>query len=475
MENMVSSPAAFELAQGTLLLGKYSVEKVLGRGGMGLVVRARHLMLDELVAIKVMREDGASADDYKRFVREAQAAARLKGPHVARVSDVGMIDGGRPYMVMELLEGCDLGALLEDRNQIPTGEAVDLVLQACAGLAEAHAVGIVHRDVKPTNLFVTTIDDRPHVKVLDFGVSKVVSADLVLTQSQSMLGTPAYMSPEQMRSAKSVDARSDIWAIGSVLYEMIEGERPFVSDSVTDLAVKVTCDPARSALAMPPELVAIVERCLEKSAADRYQRIVDLAIALGPFAGDPARASALIEAMVRQARRSDPSLQPPSQFASASVVNAPAFATTVDDALIAVEASGRRPRSRPSRVAIGAIVAIVGLAVGAIAFVATRAEKPSRSITPETLISPVPTPAAAAVIEPLAKIPASGSAAAIDPRATGSGSAAAIDPPTRVHPSVPTRAAAGLTPTPNGKPKPPSRQRPQKPCSDDPFNSRKGC
>src|SRR5262249_32494476 len=154
------------------------------------------------------------------LLREARAVVRLKSEHVARVTDVGTLEDEVPYVVMELLHGVDLGRLIDTQGAIPPGEAVDYVLQACEALAEAHAIGIVHRDVKPANLFVARIDGKNVLKVLDFGISKSVTTDVELTQTQTVLGTPAYMSPEQMRSARSVDRRTDIWSIGSVLYEL---------------------------------------------------------------------------------------------------------------------------------------------------------------------------------------------------------------------------------------------------------------
>ena len=208
-----------ELGQGpprdSIIAGKYRVESTLGFGGMGVVLAARHLQLDERVAIKVLRDDvTVDAEHVARFLREAQAAVRLKSEHVARILDVGTLPDGKPYMVMELLEGLDLGRLLQDQGQLARPLAVDLVLQTCDALAEAHAIGIVHRDIKPTNLFITSRrDGSPLLKVLDFGISKAQStAELSLTQTSSMLGTPAYMSPEQMRSARNADARSDLWS-----------------------------------------------------------------------------------------------------------------------------------------------------------------------------------------------------------------------------------------------------------------------
>src|SRR4051812_6836157 len=191
---------------------------------MGVVALCTHLALDERVAIKMLRKDVLDdADAVERFMREAQAASKLRSEYVARVTDVGRSASNVPYMVMEYLEGHDLGQLLADRGSIGIPWAIDLTVQACEALAEAHSIGIVHRDIKPTNLFVTwRPDGSALVKVLDFGISKALtSSNLQLTQTQSLLGTPAYMSPEQMRSARLVDPRTDIWALGTVLYELL--------------------------------------------------------------------------------------------------------------------------------------------------------------------------------------------------------------------------------------------------------------
>jgi serine/threonine-protein kinase len=277
-----------------VIAGKYRVERVIGAGGMGQVLAARHVVLDQLVALKVMlpeatREPGAT----ERFLREARAAARLRGEHVARVFDVGMLDDGAPFIVMEYLEGCDLGALIAERGALAPEYAVDLVLEACVGVAEAHAAGIVHRDLKPQNLFLARRGDGTRtVKILDFGISKLASASGVIeTRTSTMMGSPAYMSPEQMRSAKHVDARTDLWSLGAILYHLLAARTPFVADSVPMMCALVLSeepDPLPRA-GVPPELAAIVMRCLAKDPAMRWRNLGELAAALVPF-GSPAAA-----------------------------------------------------------------------------------------------------------------------------------------------------------------------------------------
>ena len=214
-------PGGIPVRPGDVLAGKYRVDRVLGVGGMGVVVAATHLQLQQRVALKFMLDAGlAQPTQVERFGREARAAVRLRSDHVARVLDVGTLETGSPYIVMEYLDGSDIGSVLEQRGAMPVDMAVDCVLQACDAVAEAHALGIVHRDLKPRNLFLTTRNDgRALVKVLDFGISKhTTGSDLSLTRTTEIMGSPSYMSPEQFRSAKLVDERTDIWALGAILY-----------------------------------------------------------------------------------------------------------------------------------------------------------------------------------------------------------------------------------------------------------------
>lgn len=294
------------IERGTVLLGKYRVDSVVGHGGMGLVLKAWHMGLDEEVAIKMLRDDIAIADEtIARFVREAQAAVRLKGEHIARISDVGTFASGKPYLVMEFLEGQDLGQLLTERGRLQPSLAIDLVIQACEALAEAHSLGIVHRDIKPTNLFLTSRPDGSLLlKVLDFGISKSpAGAELSLTQTWSLLGSPAYMSPEQMRSARDVDARTDVWSLGAVLYQALEGRLPFEADSFSEVCVMVAVDPPAAMSATPPELVPVIARCLAKNPDDRYASVAELARNLARLAREPDKARVLVDRMDRMLGR----------------------------------------------------------------------------------------------------------------------------------------------------------------------------
>ncbi|MBL8609590.1 MAG: protein kinase, partial [Myxococcales bacterium] len=219
-------------------VGKYRVERVLGAGGMGVVLAARHVELGSEVALKVMNLEGATSEDRARFAREARAAATLKSDHAARVHDVDTLPSGAPYMVMELLEGEDLAARVDRSGPLEPADVVAWMLQACDALAEAHERGVVHRDLKPQNLFLAERRGGapPAVKVLDFGLAKVDDRGQregdSLTRTSVFMGTPYYMAPEQVRSAKNVDARTDVWALGACMYTLLTGEPPFPGPNV---------------------------------------------------------------------------------------------------------------------------------------------------------------------------------------------------------------------------------------------------
>jgi eukaryotic-like serine/threonine-protein kinase len=283
---------------GDVVAGKYRIDGALGRGGMGMVFSASHLFLPQRVAIKFLLASD-SPGSVERFLREARAAVRLKGEHVVRVLDVGQQPSGLPYIVMEHLEGRDLSDVLYERGRLGVAEAVEYVLQACLAMAEAHALGIVHRDLKPANLFLTTAPDgTEQVKVLDFGISKELPSGTEegpasLTQPHELLGSPIYMSPEQMRASRVIDARVDIWALGALLYRCVTGYPPFQALSFTELVLEVTGSkprrPSEFRPDLPPALEAAVLRCLEKDPAERFPNVADLARAIAPFAAPGAQ------------------------------------------------------------------------------------------------------------------------------------------------------------------------------------------
>ncbi|MDI1431821.1 serine/threonine-protein kinase [Polyangium sorediatum] len=288
---MSKQEAANIVSVGDVLAGKYRVEKVLGMGGMGVVVAATHLDLREVRAVKLMRPEAASDQSVERFLREARAVVRLRSEHVAEVYDVGRLDSGAPYIVMEMLEGQDLAVMQKRRGAFPIEEAVLYVSQACHALAEAHAAGIVHRDLKPGNLFLTRrADGSPCIKVLDFGISKHTrpeNDDPEMTGARDLMGSPLYMAPEQMRSASKVCTRADVWALGAILYKLLTGRAPFQAATVPEIFAAVLAKPVKLPSAIRPDvprgLDNVVLRCLDKQPTRRYASAMDLLAALRPF------------------------------------------------------------------------------------------------------------------------------------------------------------------------------------------------
>ena len=383
-------------AIGKILAGKYQIERLLGQGGMGVVMAAKHLALGKLVAIKVMRPEVlVEPSAAQRFVREARAASRLRSEHIVRVIDLDTIDGGVPFIAMEYLEGEDLGALVQ-RGPIDACEAVTYVLQVCEAIAEAHAAGIVHRDLKPANLFVTRRSDgSPCMKVLDFGVSKIIAGgpladELTSTDTKALVGSPSYMAPEQLISAKAVDPRTDIWALGCILFELVIGRTPFgANPALAQVLASILRDetPRMQVLRadLPVGFAEVVERCLEKDPSRRYPSVDALAAALSPFIST-----------------------------AAPIVNSPATAA------LAIRSTPstppRRPR-RPARVAIVAIATAAALGTGFYATMrsstegtaaATMAPTVAPAATPSPMIIPaIATPPPAAVAPPPTTTPPS--------------------------------------------------------------------
>ena len=289
---------------GDVVAGKFRVDAILGEGGMGVVVAATHLQLRETVALKFLRRELCDLPKVvARFEQEARAAVKLKGEHVAHVLDVGVTDDGTPFYVLEHLEGRDLGVILAEERRLPIKTAVEYVIQACDGLAEAHARGIVHRDIKPENLFVVDRDGWKQIKILDFGISKVTRMpspdDAPDSTRNEIIGSPAYMSPEQFTSSDDVDSRTDIWSLGAVLFELISGKTPYdESQGISALMSRVLLGEAPRLLKsyvpdVPRELVLVIDKCLSRDYDARFATAAELALALLPFA--PSRARVVVE------------------------------------------------------------------------------------------------------------------------------------------------------------------------------------
>lgn len=288
-------------AVGDLIDGKFQVQKILGRGGMGIVVAALHIHLQEQVALKILLPSKSTDRESRaRFLREARITARLQNEHVASVMDVGMLESGSPYFVMEYLEGSDLKRLLAVRGQLEVPVAVNYVAQACEGIAEAHARKVLHRDLKPSNLFLTKrYDGSDLIKVLDFGVSKVSmlgpSDDSYHTEAGTVLGSPAYMSPERLNDLE-VDVRADVWSLAIILYELLTGRPPFWHVSQAVICSEVLgwkpATPIREHRPdVPIALEAAIARALDRDVETRTPNVAELVADILQAVPDDPRAS----------------------------------------------------------------------------------------------------------------------------------------------------------------------------------------
>jgi len=270
-------------APGTLLAGKFRVIRRLGEGGMGSVYEIEHELTKHRRALKMLHAAMAAMPSIvERFLREASAAGRVGNPHIAETFDAGVLETGEPYLVMELLRGEPLSSRVA-RGPLLLHEVVDLIGQACVGVAAAHAAGIVHRDLKPDNLFVDDVDGRPFVKILDFGISKFDSAQtggMALTKEGAAMGTPYYMSPEQIRGVGNLDARADVYALGVILYECLAGKRPFESDVLTHLAILIHAGEHQPLEQirhdLPPGFADLVRHAMASDREKRMQSALEL-------------------------------------------------------------------------------------------------------------------------------------------------------------------------------------------------------
>ena len=439
--------ARLDLKPGDVLAGKYRVERVLGAGGMGIVVAAHHLQLDEKVALKfLLPEAVVSADAVARFLQEARAAAKVKSEHVARVIDVGQLEGGSPYMVMEYLEGSDLAVWLQQRGPLPVEQAVDFVLQACEALAHAHSLGIVHRDLKPSNLFCTTRSDgRLCVKVLDFGISKITTPGAAghdMTSTRTAMGSPLYMSPEQMKLTKGVDARTDIWSLGVILFELVSGRPPFDAEAVTELAIKVATEPPAPLRQLRPDaplaLEMVIERCLEKDRTKRFQSVGELAVALRELAPTQGRVSVdRVLGTLRNAVITGDVTLPPSTELEAEAASAPTLLDTSRKTGAAWGQTAGGSRSAARSVVWVAIAGVLGVLALVAAFVMRKPEPSARSTATAAPSSPPAMQSAAAEVVPVASA---------TPYVAPAVTVATASPSTPTAPAVPAKPSARPSP-----------------------------
>lgn len=343
---------------GDRLLGKFRIDRIVGQGGAGVVFAAHHELLDQPIALKLLLAE-AGSETALRFVNEAKLAAKIHSEHVCRVMDVGMLESGLPYIAMEYLEGQDLDAVIEV-GAVPLARACDYVMQALEAVAQAHAQGIVHRDLKPSNLFLAKMPARemPIVKVLDFGISKgdFLGGETDVTSSRAILGSPSYMSPEQIKNARTVDARADIWAVGVILYELTSGHPPFGGETVGEVFAKILEGEPISLRSVAPHLPeafeAVVMTCLRRDREQRYASVAELADALAPFSSESAPelltsihgVSPLLLALAESTRQ--PKHEPTRNESKSEPKQVPATSATAAPWIEAREPKPRRGKGR---------------------------------------------------------------------------------------------------------------------------------
>ncbi len=410
---------------GTALGDRFVVERTLGSGGMGYVVLARNLELGQPVAIKLLLPARAMSEEAKnRLTREARAAARIKSTHVVRIFDVVSKGPAAPYIVMEYLTGETLRQLLARSGRLPVERAVDIVVQACEALAEAHRNGTIHRDLKPSNLFLTSFPGRASfVKVVDFGIAKTTeSAVATLTQSQALLASPAYASPEQLRASKDVDERSDVWSLGVILYESVTGRLPFAGRTLAELSSEILRDsptpPSAHRSDLSPALERVILRCLEKEPADRFESVDSLVAELEPFAPETAKECL---AYIRDlgVREEMPVLEGADDQSDATSAGSSHHRSTLTHASVA--SATKSPSSSWMNRRVLALVVSAGILVFAVAILRSKAEpanatSPTESASSVALGAATPPPTPLVVshehLEPGAEGPAPSSAAA---------------------------------------------------------------
>lgn len=414
---------------GDILLGKYRVEKVLGKGGMGVVVAVQHVELGQRYAIKFLLPNvQAHPGAIERFLREARAAARLQSEHVARVHDVGYMDNGLPYMVMEYLEGSDLQVILHREGPLDSERALNYLDQVCDAIAEAHAAGIVHRDLKPANLFlIRRRNGAPCVKVLDFGISKHLEAKdgVDLTSTNATVGSPLYMSPEQISQSKSVDPRTDIWSLGVILYELLTGKSPFLATTALEVVARILQEEPMPVRIVRPEVSeraeGVIAGCLRKQREQRFQTIEELQAYLQKRTLPFAQTAENIADTALPAKTSAPSLPSlPSITPAPSTPSAPAM-NHVTPVPTSVPAASTGPTSvafgqtqplavavpkKRTGVAIAAVATIVCLGGGLFAAVSHFSRENENAPAASAMTSASATPISSTISTTIAPPPA---------------------------------------------------------------------
>jgi serine/threonine-protein kinase len=437
------------------LASKYEVFEVLGGGGMGRVLRARHRQLKRPVAIKLLQHGLKGSEAATRFLREARAAAQIRSPHVAQVMDAAVLSNGQPYIVMEYLAGQDLSQLIAARGPLPVEQAVDFLLQAMQAIAEAHSLAIVHRDLKPGNLFATRMaGDEIFIKVLDFGIAKTSQAldtlDTAVTETGAVLGTPSYMAPEQFIDAQDVEARADVWGLGATLFALVTGSPPFCGANLPQVYTAVMHRPIpllRSVKpSLPEELEAVVARCLSRERDARYASVAELATALASFAsadGSARESVDRIRRMLGAPRLSQP-LAAETTAPSSEVHGAISlFAHETTGVPAPADSSGARPR----RIAMWGMVALCLLLMAAAGWATTRRSLTVAPTVPRVATAPVTVTATEPVEPPAVKPPLTAPPPLAAPPAVTAATPRARSKPVRL---AKPKLAAAPAPRPSG-------------------------
>ncbi|HET9931072.1 MAG TPA: serine/threonine-protein kinase [Polyangiaceae bacterium] len=435
---------------GETVAGKYRIERSIAVGGMGVVVAATHLSLGVPVALKFLTHEAKADGEAKaRFAREAKAAAMIQSEHVCRVMDVGQLETGVPFIVMEYLEGRDLSQLIASDGPLPQEKAVDYVLEAGEALAEAHALGIVHRDIKPSNLFLARQRDGSEVvKILDFGISKLApdssGSDVRITSTRGLMGSPMYMAPEQIRASRDVDSRADVWAMGVVLYELLTGGPAFEGATALELFAKIVVDaptPLSTRRRVPSGLEEAIVKCLEKDRERRVANIQALAALLEPFASEEGRRSV---ARIQRTR----AIKNASATVTSSVVSGSAgeLATAAPTSAAWGRTTPKPLRARRSLVIGGVVIAI---ALVALVLRATTAKAPSPT-SPASVAASAPFAASAVPTPRAAPVPVE---VQVFPALTATSSRSASPTPTRSAKAkaIPSAAASRARPSASAK------------------------
>jgi serine/threonine-protein kinase len=452
------------LDKGSVIAGKYRLERVLAQGGMGSVWIARHLQLDVGVAVKLMAPAlAASADGRARFEREAKASALLKSPHVVLVHDYG-VEGETPYLVMELLEGEDLEARLDREGRLTPAATLSIVRQMCKALHDLHGIGLVHRDLKPANVFLARYGSEDLVKILDFGIAKATGPLLGgnVTKTGTLLGSPSYMSPEQVRRSKDVDARSDLWSIGVIVFQCLTGRLPFAGEELGELFIEICTEPIPVASQIAPELGLDIDRflarALTREPSARFQSADELASALAAAVESGGkRPQGFTSATADTVAAAPLAFYVPASAPLGS--DAPAQKASVNT----LGPSGHTITPAPSHARrTGVVLALLGgaLALAVATFTALRTPAPEGAAAP-----PAAAVAATVAAEPVPPVAPPGSPASDLPKSSPSGSAS----PTAVQAPDPSASA----PARSEQPRPlPLKRAPQpkalKPSKEDP-------